>query len=192
MYNAYETSDEVVDPDDPDNPDNPDNPNPPSILRKTRDIVLVLDISGSMSGSRIDNTRTAAKTFVTDILSKSSTTRIALVTFESYVHRLLDLTSDANALCGAIDQLSATGVTNMYGGLQEAGYILDASTADKKAIVIMGDGYPNEGATASSGTVTVDDGSSIYFGNYPMAVYNILRGPDGDVGTSAVSMTLTD
>ena len=161
MYNAYETSDYI------------DNEDDPVVVKKTRDIVMVLDVSGSMGGSRITNTKEAAKQFVDYALTNSSTTRIALVTFESSVKTVSDFTNDSAALCSMINSISATGNTAMYGGLERAGELLASSTADKKAIVIMGDGDPNVGTSTTSSTITVDDGTSVYFTSYGTPIYNL-------------------
>ena len=49
--------------------------------KTTSDVVLVIDCSGSMEGSKLTNTRKAAKAFGDKLLTENSTTRIAIVTF---------------------------------------------------------------------------------------------------------------
>lgn len=47
----------------------------------TSDVVLVIDCSGSMEGTKLTNTRKAAKAFGQKLLADGSSTRIAIVTF---------------------------------------------------------------------------------------------------------------
>ena len=49
--------------------------------KTTSDVVLVIDCSGSMEGTKLTNTRKAAKAFGDKLLTENSTTRIAIVTF---------------------------------------------------------------------------------------------------------------
>ena len=49
--------------------------------KTTSDVVLVIDCSGSMEGSKLTNTRAAAKAFGQELLTKDSSTRIAIVTY---------------------------------------------------------------------------------------------------------------
>ena len=139
----------------------------------TRDIVLVLDVSGSMRGDSLANTKTAATAFVNQILGSGSNIQIAIVTYSTSYTTVCELTDDQDTLLAAIDSLSAYGSTNIYGGLSTAGSILASSTADKKAIVIMTDGEANKGTTSSSGYVTTEEGDTIYLTNYGMAIYNL-------------------
>ena len=143
--------------------------------QKTRDIVLVLDSSGSMSGSRIQNTRTAAKKFVESLLGESSTTRIAVVTYASSVRTISELSNDIEALKTAIDGIGATGITNMYSGMDMADQILQNSTADKKAIVVMTDGEANSGTRGTASTRIIAEGDEIYFSNYNVALYDLAQ-----------------
>lgn len=49
--------------------------------KTTSDVVLVIDCSGSMEGTKLTNTRKAAKAFGDKLLTENSSTRIAIVTF---------------------------------------------------------------------------------------------------------------
>lgn len=46
--------------------------------KTTSDVVLVIDCSGSMEGTKLTNTRKAAKAFGDKLLTENSTTRIAI------------------------------------------------------------------------------------------------------------------
>lgn len=161
IYDAYETSDYIT-----------EVPSAP-VVGKTRDIILVLDVSGSMYGTPLSNTKTAAKQFVDQILDNGHDTRIALVTYDSNARTIVELTDDKTTLKTAIDLLDDLYSTNMYEGLYMAGNILEESAADKKSIVIMTDGEANMGVTAASGQFVTAEGDSVYFNSYAAAIYNL-------------------
>lgn len=167
VYDAYENS--VY------KDNTPEDPETPEPVASTRDIVLVLDISTSMRGTKITNTKVASKMFVDQILDNDHNTRIALVIYGSYVTTLLELSDDKETIKNAIDSINLTGSTNMCGGLERAGEILEQSTADKKAVVIMTDGQANTGTSGQSGYRTVAEGDEVYFGSYDVAIYDLAQ-----------------
>ena len=127
-----------------------------------RDVVLVLDCSGSMGGTPFYEMQKVADQFCSDILENNSQNRVAIVYFETNVYST-KLTSDIASLRDYIQQLSTTGVTNTQGALECAGQILDDYGADGsvKNIIIMTDGLPNAGATSNSGSFV---STSNYYG----------------------------
>lgn len=118
--------------------------NPKSIItdQKYRDIVLVLDVSGSMSGTPYSSTYAAAEKFVDQLAGGN--TRVGIVTYESNSRVISPLTSDPSLLKERMEDIRIGDMTNMYSGMSEAGNLLSKSGADKKIIVLMSDGLPNE------------------------------------------------
>lgn len=130
--------------------------------KTTTDIVLVIDISNSMSWSmagideqeaeaghsRLDYTKIAAKSFVNDIIGRNTNNenRIALVGFKSTATIVSGFSTDKNELENSIDSLRTpgddTGGTNMQAGLHKASELLNGSNAQNKVIVMLGDGRP--------------------------------------------------
>ncbi|MDD6488780.1 MAG: VWA domain-containing protein [Clostridia bacterium] len=133
--------------------------------KTTTDIVLVIDISNSMSWSmagideqeaepgysRLDYTKIAAKSFVSNIIGRNTNNenRIALVSFKSTATIVSDFSANKTKLENSIDSLRVpgdnTGGTNMQAGLYEAEKLLNdknKSQAQNKVIVILGDGSP--------------------------------------------------
>lgn len=130
--------------------------------KTTTDIVLVIDISNSMSWSmagidyeeaesgysRLDYTKIAAKSFVSDIIGRNTNNenRIALVSFKSTATIVSGFSTDKNELENSIDSLRTpgddTGGTNMQAGLHKASELLNGSNAQNKVIVMLGDGRP--------------------------------------------------
>lgn len=108
-----------------------------------RDVVLVLDVSGSMSGTPMEETKTAAVRFVETVLQENA--RIGIVTYDSQAVRIADFSANEAQLEQAIQSINSGGSTDIEAGLQEAHAMLAGSQADKKILVLMSDGEPNEG-----------------------------------------------
>ncbi len=110
----------------------------------TTEVVMVIDLSTSMSGDRIKNVRNAAKSAASALLANEVTT-VSLVTYgKNYSNKGTYTKDTLNALLTAIDNLtinSNTG-TNIHAGLYEARQILEASDADRKYVMLMTDGEP--------------------------------------------------
>lgn len=117
--------------------------------KTTSDVVLVIDCSGSMSGTKLQATRTAAKAFGDKLLTEGSATRIAIVTYEDtaakYNNGHFYTASELDAFKNAIDKATyADGGTNQQAGIHVAQQLLssDASTGKLKNMVILSDGAP--------------------------------------------------
>lgn len=108
-----------------------------------RDIVLVLDTSGSMAGTPMEETKKASVNFVDTILEENAS--IGVVTYESSAEQRSDFSIDKNHLTEIVEDISSGGGTNIESGLSQAKSMLDNSNAKKKIIVLMSDGEPNEG-----------------------------------------------
>lgn len=112
-------------------------------LSDERDIVLVLDHSGSMAGTPLDETKKASVKFVQTILGESA--NIGVVAYDETAYRVTDFSTDEQSLTDGINDIYEGGSTNISGGLEEADNMLSASHARKKIIVLMSDGLPNDG-----------------------------------------------
>lgn len=121
------------------------------------DIVLVLDTSGSMSGSKMTNLKNAANNFIDATaennrgLEQNQQTRLAIVQFASGANteQQLNYVTDQNAqqYRNTINGFRANGATYAEEGLQRAQSVLDSGgRADVQQIVIFfTDGEPNHG-----------------------------------------------
>ena len=110
-----------------------------------RDVVLVLDHSGSMGGQPLDETKKAATNFADTVLEQD--TRAAVVAYDDEASLYCGLTRDNSLLDMNISTIDEGGSTNMYAGLEMADEILKQSSAKKKIIVLMSDGLPNMGVS---------------------------------------------
>ncbi|MCR5283617.1 MAG: VWA domain-containing protein [Lachnospiraceae bacterium] len=114
---------------------------------ETHDLVLLLDVSGSMTDQPMAETKKACLNFITDIIGQDPKARISIVTYASSVNVYefagRYFTNDLTALKSAIGKITAGGSTGMNNGLQKAEEMLyKYSSADKKFIIHMTDGYP--------------------------------------------------
>lgn len=146
---------------------------------KTHQMVLVLDVSGSMSGTPMTELKKACNNFVDDILTEDPAAQIAIVTYESNVtvntFSGSYFTSNRGSLRKAINSLRALGGTAMNAGLAKADEILQGSgSADEKYIIQMADGSPNAGKGYSGA------GAKYPSNRYASEVYNTFRGINND------------
>ena len=112
---------------------------------KNKDIILVLDISGSMVGDKIDRAKSDAIELINYVLEDTNN-RIALVTFSDNAEILSNFTNDKNVLTEKINEITAVGETNYNAALQNVnevmnGYIKEA-TKDVVTLFLT-DGYPS-------------------------------------------------
>ena len=98
---------------------------PPAELaanRMPRDVTLVLDVSGSMSGAKLEQARAAGRQLLRTLTPRD---RFRLVDFSTDVRTFRDeyvFATEANVRAGLryLDDLEATGSTNISGALTEA------------------------------------------------------------------------
>ena len=127
----------------------------------TSDVVLVIDCSGSMEGTKLTNTRKAAKAFGQKLLADGSSTRIAIVTFidtaAAYNNGHFYDATELSAFEAAVDAATyANGGTNQQAGIHKAQELLNTSSAGLKNIVILSDGEATYSYPFFGGNVTID------------------------------------
>ena len=106
-----------------------------------RDVVLVLDVSGSMEGEPIDQTKKASTKFIDTVLANDA--NIGIVTYNSDAQIVSPFSTDGVDLKNKVDSFRSGGATNIEDGLRNAESMLSAGNANKKIIVLMSDGMPN-------------------------------------------------
>jgi Ca-activated chloride channel family protein len=137
----------------------------PEILQAVpKDIMLVLDRSGSMSGD-LPDLKVAANQLI-DIVDQSTDgvqdgiigggSRIGVVSFDSDVTLDQPLNTNTNALKAAINNLIAGGGTDTTQAFQTAQTALtDSNPGSKKILIIFTDGLPNDPTTANAAATAV-------------------------------------
>ncbi|PZC51931.1 MULTISPECIES: VIT domain-containing protein [unclassified Mesotoga] len=113
-----------------------------------KDVVFVLDISGSMYGEKIEQAKRALKQVLQMLRSGD---RFAIVTFDGQVHNLTGGLLDASERAVWIEnvrRIQADGMTNIYDALQTS---IDMFSKDDqgrfKVLLFLTDGAPTEGIT---------------------------------------------
>ncbi len=147
------------------------------VASQARDTILVLDVSGSMAGTPMEEMKKSATQFCVDLLEDDYNNRVGLVYYDENV-QYVPLTSDLDSLIHTIDGLQPGDTTNMAGGLEIAKLSMDklGKSDAIKNIVVMADGLPNEGKTSSSGSFgTSSSGWFSYDYEYENAVMDIGR-----------------
>lgn len=117
--------------------------------KRRANIYLVVDVSGSMDGAKIDEERYALQAFLDQIQSDQE--RVGLITFSSRVFEMVPLSrvSDARAdLSASFSQLTAAGNTALLDGVATAlTKLVDLDDGERiNAIVAMTDGKENSSA----------------------------------------------
>ena len=112
-----------------------------------RDIVLLLDVSGSMSG-KINKLREAAQTFIDGMVGRRLNTRISVISYESSAKLVSGFTTNKLLLAYQLGKLSAGGGTKYTRALDAADNLLKNSDADQKSIVMFSDGEPNDSTSS--------------------------------------------
>lgn len=117
--------------------------------KTTSDVVLVIDKSGSMNDdNKLRDTKKAAIAFGEKLLTKGSTTRIAIVTYAETAASINNghfyTADELDAFKSQINGIKASGGTNQQAGIHVAQQLLvsDSPAGNLKNIVILSDGEP--------------------------------------------------
>lgn len=124
------------------------------------DFYLLIDVSGSMRGNKIEQAKKACVKLIQETLDLS-VHRLGIITFGDVDKLLCGLTRDKNQLMFAIDRVSVWGQTKMHSAIIHACDELKSSK-NKKAMIIITDGSPDSrSATEAAAKETRDKGISI-------------------------------
>jgi pimeloyl-ACP methyl ester carboxylesterase len=142
--------------------------NASSVMRYS---VLLLDTSGSMSGTPLARTKQAAIKFCEQVLAADGNSYVAIISFNTTATTACNFSDNLSSLTAAVNGLYSTGNTSQYRGLTLADTLLSNITATDaiKNIVLMSDGLPNSGESSFNGPYSSSDYSSYRCAN---AAYN--------------------
>jgi len=129
-----------------------------------RDIVLILDLSGSMIGEKVRILREAALNFVGEVDLTSS--RVGVVSFDDAARLEQGLTGNANALRTAIRRLDSdpSGGTAIHEGLREAREHWSSRRRPeaRPVFILMSDGGSNLGLARGEADLAKQSGVEIF------------------------------
>ena len=119
-----------------------------------KDIVLVLDISASMSGEKVTKAINDSKELVSYLLSNSQN-RVAIITFDSTSTIISNFSSDKDDLLTKLDAISTKGCTNYNSALKNVDVVMNeyVKQSDRDVVTLfLTDGYPNVDTPNQVGT----------------------------------------
>lgn len=146
---------------------------------RLKDVVFVLDISGSMSGTKLEQVKKDTIELINYLLSNSKN-RVALITFDSTSTILSEFSNDKEALVQLVSGLTDTGCTNYHAGLLNVEKVLEGyERQENKDLVtlFLTDGYPNEDTPNQIGDY------QILKDKYP---YMTINGVQYEMGTNII------
>ncbi|MDJ0756284.1 MAG: VWA domain-containing protein [Ardenticatenaceae bacterium] len=110
--------------------------------RKPINLVMLIDTSGSMDGSKMRNVREAAAQFAEQMGEEDFITLIAFSTSPQVIHERLLIGETRSVVVQSIDRLRADGDTSLYDAIGLAGEIIErtSSPAAANAMIVLTDG----------------------------------------------------
>lgn len=139
-----------------------------SAQKKSADVCLVLDISGSMAGRKLTEAKNGVTIFLDQLEGRDA--NICLITFSETVRTRVPLqaaTSGKAAADAELRSARARGGTSLLDGVAKALDVLDTSdgTENLKAIVLLTDGGENSSSTTYRQVEQrIRSGDRIFFG----------------------------
>lgn len=109
------------------------------------DVILVIDVSGSMVGAPLADEKTAANSFIDQM--SSTTDQVGVVSFDDVITLDQALTTNFVAAKAAISALTAGATTNFGDAVQAAADELNGvrhRSSASRIMIFMSDGEPNE------------------------------------------------
>jgi tight adherence protein B len=102
-----------------------------------QEVVLAIDVSGSMQGPAIAAAKEAASEFVARV---PEGVRMAVIAFASRPHTVVDFTNDKDDLVSGIAGLEATSYTALYDAVAKAAEIFAPGRENTQTLVVLSDG----------------------------------------------------
>jgi len=131
--------------------------------RQELEVALVSDTSGSMSGANLSALQAAATSFVGNL---SSPDEAAAISFASGASLDQELTTTYQNVINAINNYTASGSTNVAGGINVAQTELTSGTnatpGASKVMIVLTDGFENIGDARTAATAAKNAGTRIF------------------------------
>ncbi|MCC6271361.1 MAG: VWA domain-containing protein [Microbacteriaceae bacterium] len=148
-------------------------------VKKQADIALVIDVSGSMEGDKLEQARRAAQRFL-DLLPPQN--RVTLITFNDVImqqNELAPFEQVEGQVRGQIDGMVAAGGTALYDAVAAAADFLDQGEGNRiRAIVVLSDGQDTGSMTSLNDLTRLDRGEQ-----NPLLIFPVAYGDDADISS---------
>ena len=107
-----------------------------------KDIIFLVDTSGSMYGTPLDSVKTALKNFVNQVSTRDSSVHFGLISYNDMANVDAPLTNDVSSVDAAIDTLRAGGSSELTGALTEAKdeFARNGREGSDTIIIVLSDG----------------------------------------------------
>ena len=140
-----------------------------------RDVVLVVDRSGSMYGSKFSDLVSAIKTFIDTLEETPVEEHVGLASYAEYASKDVALTPNLDQINQGVGSLNLGGWTSVSRGLKAGNQIMQGGRNAKyveRTMIVMTDGRHNRGPNPERITRRIhDDG---------ITIHTITFGPDAD------------
>jgi Ca-activated chloride channel family protein len=131
-----------------------------------RDVVLVVDRSGSMSGSKFVDLQNAINVFITTLDSTPVDEEVGLASYSEFATEDVELTGQLVEVSDGLAALSTGGRTSISRGMDAGAAIMDRGRSVQfveRTLIVMTDGQHNEGPEPSTvATRLAADGVQIH------------------------------
>ncbi|MCC6508719.1 MAG: VWA domain-containing protein [Pirellulaceae bacterium] len=143
-----------------------------------RDVVLVVDRSGSMAGQKFQDLKNAVAAFVT-VLEQNNTVdeRVGLASYASDATQDVQLTTDLTQINRGMNRLLANGFTSISAGINAGQQVMTGSRSPEfveRTMIVMTDGIHNTGPAPETSAQNVV--------NAGVVLHTISFGSDADRG----------
>ena len=133
-----------------------------------KDIIIVLDVSDSMTGEKLEKVKSSSKELITYLLSDTKN-RVALISFGSTSNVVSRFSNDKDLLFEKLSNLSVAGATNYNAAILNINQVMKGyvKEEDKDVVTLfITDGCPNVDTPNQNGTY------EILKDNYPFMIVN--------------------
>ena len=109
-----------------------------------QNVILVLDYSGSMEGTRITSLRNTAKTFIHNFLSLNSENQVMIIKYAKNIVDTKNIYFTSNEeTAKSLLNTTPDGGTNIDAGLTKANSYITSENASYTSVILMTDGLPS-------------------------------------------------
>lgn len=131
-----------------------------------RDVVLVVDRSGSMAGTKIIDLQAAISVFAATLIATPVLEQVGLASYSQFATEDVDLTTDLTAIVNGLLALRIRGRTSISRGMEAGEAIMNRGRNEdfiERTLIVMTDGRHNEGPEPSTvATRLAADGVQIH------------------------------